>query len=302
MPGPSRFSTAGAFRQSLEERLNQLAKNQGTDLGRLRRRVAFERLLARLFTQENPRWLLKGGYAIELRLQEIARATKDIDLSMHDSSFQILQGQNPQQMLRELLQDELTRDLDDWFTFHLGAPTADLRAAPLGGARFPVNAQLDNRLFARFNLDVGLGDAAVSEPEWITGHELLSFADVPPARIAMVPLDQQFVEKIHAYSFPRESSRVRDLVDLVLLIENGLPEPMQIIRALKSTFTRRDTHPLPINLAPPPEQWREPYGALASECHLHSTTLETAYACLTAYWNRLEITVEEGKDQPPKKV
>lgn len=300
MPGPKQFTTAGAFRQSLEERLKQLAKNQGTDLNRLRRRVAFERLLARLFTEENPRWLLKGGYAIELRLQEIARATKDVDLSMHDTAFQVLQGQNPQQMLRELLQDELTKGLDDWFIFHLGAPTADIRAAPLGGARFPVNAQLDNRLFARFNLDVGLGDAATSEPEWITGHELLSFAGIPPARIAMVPLDQQFAEKIHAYSFPRKSSRVRDLIDLVLLIENGLPEPSKIVRALKNTFAHRDTHLVPKRLAPPPEEWRDPYGALAAECHVDSTTLETAYECLTDYWSQLELSAGEGKDQPPK--
>ena len=302
MPGPSQFTTAGAFRQSLEDRLKQLAKNQGADLSRLRRRVAFERLLARLFTNENPRWLLKGGYAIELRLQEVARATKDIDLCMHDTAFQVLQGQNPQQGLRELLQDDFTRELDDWFIFHLGAPTADLRAAPLGGARFPVNAQLDNRPFTRFNLDVGLGDAVVSEPEWITGHELLSFAGIPPARIAMVPLDQQFAEKIHAYSFPRQSSRVRDLIDLVLLIENGLPEPVQIILALKNTFTRRNTHPLPTRLAPPPEEWRDPYEALATECHVDATTLETAYECLMAYWSQLELSAGEGKDQPPKKI
>lgn len=301
MPGPRQFTTAGAFRQSLEERLKQFAKNQGTDLSRLRRRVAFERLLARLFTKENPRWLLKGGYAIELRLQEVARATKDIDLSMDDTASQMLQEQNPQQMLRELLQDELTKSLDDWFAFRLGASTADLRAAPLGGARFPVEVHLDNRLFARFNLDVGLGDAVGSEPEWITGHELLSFAGIPPARIAMVPLDQQFVEKIHAYSFPRKSSRVRDLVDLVLLIEHGLPEPGQIIRALKNTFATRDTHPLPTRLAPPPEEWRDPYEALAAEYHLGCSTIETAYECITTYWDQLEIATEANQDQPPKK-
>jgi len=302
VPEPSRFTTAGAFRQSLEERLKQFAKSQETDLNRLRRRVAFERLLARLFMEENPRWLLKGGYAIELRLQEIARATKDIDLSMCDTAFQVLQGQNPQQMLHELLQDDLTKEMDDWFAFRLGAPTADLRAAPLGGARFPVNAQLDNRLFARFNLDVGLGDATASEPEWVTGHELLSFAGISPARIAMVPLDQQFAEKIHAYSFPRKSSRVRDLVDLVLLIENGLPEPPQIIRALKTTFARRNTHPLPTRLVPPPEEWRTPYGALAAEYRLGRSTIEAAYECLTAYWNQLEIAVGEEQDQPQKKI
>ena len=48
---------------------------------RLRRKVAFDRLLARLFHEQTGNMLLKGGYALELRL-ESARATKDIDLSI----------------------------------------------------------------------------------------------------------------------------------------------------------------------------------------------------------------------------
>ncbi len=297
MPEPRQYATAGAFRRSLEDRLNQTSKNQGIDLTRLRRRVAFERLLARLFTEENPQWLLKGGYAIELRLQDVARATKDIDLFMHDLTHQVQAGQNPQQVLRELLQNELAKSLDDWFIFRLGAPTADLRAAPLGGARFPAEAHLDNRLFARFNLDVGLGDAVVSEPEWITGHELLSFAGIQPARIAMIPLDQQFAEKIHAYSFPREQpSRVRDLVDLVLLIENGLPESGKMIRALQATFTRRDTHSLPSQLASPPDGWKEPYATLAAEYNVRFESIESAYECLLTYWGQLGISDSKEKD------
>jgi hypothetical protein len=44
--------------------------------------VAFERLLARLFAGDDPPWLLKGGYALELRLQDRARSTLDLDLSV----------------------------------------------------------------------------------------------------------------------------------------------------------------------------------------------------------------------------
>ena len=286
MPEPRQYSTAGAFRRSLEDRLNQISQNQGTDVTRLRRRVAFERLLARLFTKENPSWMLKGGYAMELRLQDVARATKDIDLSIPNPTDAVPEGENQLQAIRELLQDELGRDLGDWFVFRLGAQTADLHAAPFGGARFHVEAHVDSRIFSRFSLDVGLGDAVVSEPEWVTGHELLSFAGIPPARIALLPTDQQFAEKIHAYSLPREqSSRVRDLVDLVLLIENGLPAPEQVIRALHATFNRRATHPLPVQLDQPPESWREPYAALAAEHNVRYATIEAAYEYVAAYWS-----------------
>ena len=66
MIGP--YDTAQAFRTALEARLRNVAQQQGTDLQRLQRRVAFECLLARLFVEAHPPWLLKGGYALELRL------------------------------------------------------------------------------------------------------------------------------------------------------------------------------------------------------------------------------------------
>ena len=59
MIGP--YETPFAFGMALEERLRNVSLRQGTDLQRLRRRVAFERLLARLFADEKPPWLLKGG-------------------------------------------------------------------------------------------------------------------------------------------------------------------------------------------------------------------------------------------------
>lgn len=42
---PSQYGTARAFRQALETRLMKQSKMTGVDLGRLRRQVAFERLL-----------------------------------------------------------------------------------------------------------------------------------------------------------------------------------------------------------------------------------------------------------------
>lgn len=74
------FNSATDFRKSLESRLKNLALARNQDLQRLRRKVAFDRLLARLFSEQEPQFFLKGGYAMELRLST-ARATKDIDLT-----------------------------------------------------------------------------------------------------------------------------------------------------------------------------------------------------------------------------
>ena len=78
-----RYQTARAFRIALEVRLKQMAQAHNLDLMRLRRQVAFDRLLARLFVAQEPPWLLKGGYTFELRLGgDAARATRDLDLSI----------------------------------------------------------------------------------------------------------------------------------------------------------------------------------------------------------------------------
>lgn len=75
------YSTAFAFRRALEDRLNAASKAEGVDLQRMRRQVAFDRLLVRLFAEGNPPWRLKGGYALELRLS-VARTTRDLDLGL----------------------------------------------------------------------------------------------------------------------------------------------------------------------------------------------------------------------------
>src|SRR5260370_4163196 len=78
---PRTYTTAGAFRRALEERLKSISQADQIDVNRLRRQVSFDRLLARLFREDPAPWALKGGYALELRFKA-ARSTIDIDLSL----------------------------------------------------------------------------------------------------------------------------------------------------------------------------------------------------------------------------
>lgn len=64
MAAQRQYATPGAFRTALEARLNEGARRDGVDLHRLRRQVAFDRLLARMFdpSQGLPDgWVLKGA-------------------------------------------------------------------------------------------------------------------------------------------------------------------------------------------------------------------------------------------------
>ena len=59
------YVSATAFRQALEERLRRLSLESNTSLSRLRKLVAFDRLLARMVAGGPGLWILKGGYALE---------------------------------------------------------------------------------------------------------------------------------------------------------------------------------------------------------------------------------------------
>ncbi len=81
MKPPRKYASATAFRVALEDRLKRLAQEESLDLQRVRRQASFDRLLCRLFAKPESPWLLKGGYAMELRLKT-ARTTRDVDLAL----------------------------------------------------------------------------------------------------------------------------------------------------------------------------------------------------------------------------
>jgi len=74
------YETADALRTALEHRLGEYSRERGIALDRLRRRVVFERIVARLHAAEPGRWVVKGGMALEVRLRDGARLTKDLKL------------------------------------------------------------------------------------------------------------------------------------------------------------------------------------------------------------------------------
>jgi len=167
----NRYKSAAAFRKALEDRLQAMAERERLELQRLRRKVAFNRFLARIFAEKGG-WVLKGGYSMELRLVH-ARATKDIDLSYRGSATA---GAKPENIILELLQNKAGVDLGDYFTFQIGQLQLKLDAAVYGGARYPVRAAVNGKLFVAFHVDVALGDYIPEELETTDEPDWLSFA------------------------------------------------------------------------------------------------------------------------------
>lgn len=188
MDEPRAYATAGAFRRALEERLKRISQTEQMDVNRLRRQVSFDRLLARLFQVEPAPWALKGGYALELRFKT-ARSTIDIDLSVQTVVAATGQA-NVSRAVREMLQSAASISLGDWFEYRIGSPVMDLEAAPYGGARYPVEARMDGRIFSRFHLDAGIGDAVMQPMDTIECRDWLDFAGIKSLRVQMIPREQ----------------------------------------------------------------------------------------------------------------
>ena len=237
--------------------------------------------------EQSAPWIVKGGYGFEVRYGMNARTTKDIDLSLPELNLDIQPSKGTIQKLWEDLQDAAARDLSDHFVIHIGAPAQEFDAPPGGGARFPVEVLLDRRTFAKFHLDVGIGDITLGSPEWANGEEFFAFAGISPARFRILPIAQQFAEKVHSYTLPRKSginSRVKDLVDLVLMLDKDAPAPELVKPAIEATFIHRGTHDIPVTIPAAPPTWTSSFAAMAKQVNISETTVEGAVARVNDYW------------------
>jgi hypothetical protein len=263
-----RYSDSSAFRRALEDRLNAQAVSTGQSLSRLRKLVAFERFLARLAANHPGVWLLKGGLALQWRYAGMARTTRDLDLLLVVSAVDVH---------AELVRAALL-DMGDWFTYVIQQPTR--RNLVAGGAqRFGVAARLDGRPFETFHLDVGWGDPVLEPADLISAPSLLAFAGLEPVLFPCYPLSQHLAEKVHALTQPHAagaSSRVKDLVDVLLISDQESLGADGITAAIAATFGVRNTHAVPPTFPEPPDNWRLPYGRMAMEVGLAQTDLASA--------------------------
>ncbi len=115
----------------------------------------------------------------------------------------------------------------------------------------------------------------------LTTPALLAFAGMPPTEVPCFPLSQQVAEKVHAYTQPHpagQSSRVKDLIDILLIAEFGPMDARVLRQALEMTFHGRNTHRLPLRLPEPPSTWSASFGRLADDVGPEYQVLDDASA------------------------
>ena len=286
---PRVYASASAFRTAVEMRLMQIAEKEGQEIMRLRRRFTFDRFLCRVFHGETDMIILKGGYAIELRVAE-ARTTKDIDLCMKKG-----RGTTPSpEELHSFFQKKASLQLGDFMIFKVFPASRLLTNAVYGGSRFSVEATMAGRLFSKFSTDVSIGDGWIDDQDSLQTRDWLAFAGIPPLGFPATTIEQQLAEKIHSYTLPRQkpNSRVKDLVDIILLTGNFKINKERLAESLKSTFKLRKTHSIPTDLSSPPAAWGKTFLTLAEESNL-KMDLSEAFEHLKEFYEDTRSNLDE---------
>ena len=215
----NQYKTAVDLRRAIEARLKSDAETKGTDYGRLRRIVVFDRIAARLSASDQG-WVLKGGTALEFRLGLRARATKDLDLVLRSAP-------SDGTTLREVLIETLAARCRSR-SLRLHCRSADRpgyrrgrqsRVAVLSGRRARRQDVRSRTRRCRAPPRRTRGHRAASHcRERSSSPEFDPAPSKPPIAASISP---RSCTRSHATTAP-PNTRVKDLLDLLLLIHDGL--------------------------------------------------------------------------------
>lgn len=271
-----RYETAQAWRRALNSRIRAEASRRGRPIQALARELAYQRFLARVFTGGDGGWVLKGGVGLLMRTP-VARHSHDVDLvHLHN--------------LDEALAD-LRRiaaiDLGDAIAFEIGA-AQNLTTGI--GATVPIHARIGAKTFQRFTIDVVTGRAIRGPVEHSVPSPVVDLDEVPALPpFVLYPLSAQVADKVCA-AFEQHgsgnlpSTRVRDLVDLVIIACTHRMDAGELADAISAEAARRSLV-LPARFVLPSEYWRVGYADAVSSAEIRAEfgDVDRAVALVGAY-------------------
>ena len=230
---------------SVRARLLNMAKAEQSDFNGVLVRYALERLLYRLSQSAHANsFLLKGAMLFTLWYDMPHRPTRDVDLL----GF----GPSDQASITQTFKDIASRGVEDGISFDPESVTVEeiRKEAGYAGARVLITAELAGAR-VKTQIDIGFGDAVTPEPVQAVYPVLL--ADFPAPTLQTYPVYTVIAEKLHAIALlGMTNSRMKDYLDLSVLLERETLDVDVLAKAIAATFKRRGmTVPtgLPIGLS-----------------------------------------------------
>ena len=230
---------------SVRARLLNLAKAEQTDFNAVLVRYALERFLYRLGQSAHAdHFVLKGAMLFNLWYAMPHRPTRDVDLL----GFGASDLKSIAQTFREIVSVASA----DGMIFDPASVVVDeiRKNAGYAGARVLVSAELA-RARCKVQVDIGFGDAVTPGPVDATYPVLL--ADFAAPQLRTYPAYTVVAEKLHAMVLlGMTNSRVKDYLDVWILLEREVLDATVLATAIAATFNRRSTAvptALPIGLS-----------------------------------------------------
>jgi hypothetical protein len=226
--------SATGIAQSVQARLQAKANREGRPYAELLQFYGIERFLYRLArSKHRDSVILKGAFLFRLWLGLDSRPTRDIDLLGPEGA--------DEQAVRQILLDIVETEVED-DGLELDAESIVVRRIRPGSPVQGMRAKLDGylgRSHLRFQVDVGLGDAVVPQPEEVQFQGLL---DLPVAPLKAYTIYSMVAEKLEALAFlGDDTSRVKDFYDLFVLPRELSFDGVALTAAIQATFDKRES-------------------------------------------------------------
>jgi predicted nucleotidyltransferase component of viral defense system len=217
---------------SVRARLLNVAKAQGVDFNQVLVRFALERILYRLSQSGYAdRFLLKGALLFTLWYDMPHRATRDVDL--------LGLGASDLESVAQTFRDIASVAVDDGIVFDPASVIAEeiRKDAGYAGVRILISGELA-KARCKTQIDIGFGDAVTPAPVDSVYPVLLD--DLPAPRLRTYPVYTVVAEKLHAIAvLGMTNSRMKDYLDLSLLLERESLDIDLLAQAVRATFERR---------------------------------------------------------------
>ena len=282
------YKNPQGFKAALKERITKRARAQNQTFNRVQQLLIFERFLARVYLAHPGSVVLKGGLLMELRLRQAnqiqARTTKDIDVRLVGNLDEAI----------KTLQKQCNEDFGDWMRFRLHDPqpiaATENNPETYDGATLKVECLIANKLYgSSFKIDIGVADGFVGPEDELVGDDFFGFCGLEPITHHVYPVEMHLAEKLHALSLEfkdgKENSRLKDLIDVGLLIQTQSINADRLNASMQATFDHRKTHAIPEQLPDVPDSWHMRYENEKTKHDLIWDDLDALLEACRAFYN-----------------
>ena len=284
------YATPQALLAAITDKVSyEVASGSVYNHDELRRHLAYDRFLARVFTSEPDRWLLKGGVALLARIPD-ARHSKDLDIAFAGNLDQAADAVSAAAAI----------DLGDFFISTIGAVKAVL-TGPTPGVRLPVDTRIGPKPFGSFHIDVVLENGMTTAPDSVEPLSPIRIEGLVRVQYRTYPLVDHLADK-HAAMIEthngRSSTRYRDLVDIVEIAATHHLDAKPLSVALFTKYALRALS-APSHFKSPGADWPEGYAAVAKTVPaLAQQTFEEASIVAAALLDPLLSGRKRGRWDP----